>query len=67
MGHDVVFIVGDVNAKIGTCCSRSDERPRSTERRHRPEPDHLIRRQQVTLFFDFAGAEFAAMVMAAGE
>jgi tyrosyl-tRNA synthetase len=56
MGHQVVFIVGDVTAKIGDPSGRSDERPALTD-------DDIARnlstyRQQVTPFFDFARAQF---------
>lgn len=56
MGHQVVFIVGNVTAKIGDPSGRSDERPRLTD-------DDIARnlatyRDQVTPFFDFTRAEF---------
>jgi tyrosyl-tRNA synthetase len=56
MGHQVVFIVGDVTAKIGDPSGRSDERPALTD-------DDIVRnlrtyRQQVTPFFDFTRAQF---------
>jgi len=56
MGHDVVFIVGDVTAKIGDPSGRSDERPALTD-------DDIARnlttyREQVTPFFDFTRAQF---------
>lgn len=56
MGHRVVFIVGDVTAKIGDPSGRSDERPPLTD-------DDIARnlvtyREQVTPFFDFSHAEF---------
>jgi len=52
----VVFIVGDVTAKIGDPSGRSDERPALTD-------DDIARnlvtyRQQVTPFFDFGRAQF---------
>lgn len=56
MGHKVVFIVGDITAKIGDPSGRSDERP--------PLSDEDIAanlstyREQVTPFFDFTKAEF---------
>lgn len=56
MGHDVVFIVGDVTAKIGDPSGRSDERP--------PLSDDQIAanlatyKDQVSPFFDFSRAEF---------
>jgi tyrosyl-tRNA synthetase len=56
MGHHVVFIVGDVTAKIGDPSGRSDERP--------PLSDEEIAanlatyKDQVSPFFDFARAEF---------
>jgi len=57
MGRHVVFIVGDVTAKIGDPSGRSDDRP--------PLTDEIIAdnlasyRQQVSPFFDFdRGAEF---------
>lgn len=56
MGHQVVFIVGDMTAKIGDPSGRSDERPPLTD-------DDIARnlatyREQVTPFFDFERAEF---------
>jgi tyrosyl-tRNA synthetase len=56
MGHQVVFIVGDITAKIGDPSGRSDERPALTD-------DDIARnlvtyRQQVTPFFDFDRAQF---------
>lgn len=56
MGHRVVFIVGDLTAKIGDPSGRSDERPALTD-------EDIARnlgtyREQVTPFFDFAKAEF---------
>ena len=41
MGHQVVFIVGDVTAKIGDPSGRSDERPRPNRRGHSGQPGHL--------------------------
>jgi tyrosyl-tRNA synthetase len=56
MGHQVVFIVGDMTAKIGDPSGRSDERPALTD-------EDIARnlatyRQQVTPFFDFNRAQF---------
>lgn len=56
MGHQVVFIVGDVTAKIGDPSGRSDERPPLTD-------EDIARnlatyRAQVTPFFDFTRAQF---------
>lgn len=56
MGHQVIFIVGDITAKIGDPSGRSDERPPLTD-------DDIARnlatyRQQVTPFFDFERAQF---------
>ena len=56
MGQQVVFIVGDITAKIGDPSGRSDERPALTD-------DDIARnlvtyRQQVTPFFDFDRAQF---------
>lgn len=56
MGHLVVFIVGDMTAKIGDPSGRSDERPALTD-------EDIARnlatyRQQVTPFFDFDRAQF---------
>ncbi len=56
MGHQVVFIVGDVTAKIGDPSGRSDERPALTD-------DDIARnlatyREQVSPFFDFERAQF---------
>lgn len=56
MGHRVVFIVGDITAKIGDPSGRSAERP--------PLSDDDIQRnlktyrEQVTPFFDFSRADF---------
>ncbi|WP_454859620.1 tyrosine--tRNA ligase [Promicromonospora soli] len=56
MGHQVVFIVGDMTAKIGDPSGRSDERPELT--------DEMIvanlgtYREQVAPFFDFSRAQF---------
>lgn len=56
MGHQVVFIVGDMTAKIGDPSGRSDDRPALTD-------DDIARnlatyREQVTPFFDFERAQF---------
>ena len=56
MGHQVVFIVGDVTAKIGDPSGRSDERPALTD-------EDIARnlttyREQVAPFFDFERAQF---------
>jgi tyrosyl-tRNA synthetase len=56
MGHQVVFIVGDMTAKIGDPSGRSDERPALTD-------EDIARnlatyREQVTPFFDFKRAQF---------
>lgn len=56
MGHQVVFIVGDMTAKIGDPSGRSDDRPALTD-------EDIARnlatyRQQVTPFFDFDRAQF---------
>lgn len=56
MGHEVVFIVGDVTAKIGDPSGRSDDRPALTD-------EDIARnlttyRTQVTPFFDFSRAQF---------
>lgn len=56
MGHQVVFIVGDMTAKIGDPSGRSDDRPALTD-------EDIARnlatyRDQVTPFFDFERAQF---------
>lgn len=56
MGHLVVFIVGDMTAKIGDPSGRSDERPALSD-------EDIARnlatyRQQVSPFFDFTRAQF---------
>lgn len=56
MGHRVVFIVGDVTAKIGDPSGRSDERPALTD--EDIEANLATYRQQVSPFFDFERAEF---------
>ncbi len=56
MGHQVVFIVGDVTAKIGDPSGRSEERPDLTDE----DIAHNLAtyREQVTPFFDFKRAQF---------
>lgn len=56
MGHQVVFIVGDVTAKIGDPSGRSDERPALTD--EDIARNLLTYREQVTPFFDFKRAQF---------
>lgn len=56
MGHHVVFIVGDVTAKIGDPSGRSDERPALTD--DDIAANLATYRAQVTPFFDFDRAEF---------
>ncbi|HWE90558.1 MAG TPA: tyrosine--tRNA ligase [Pseudonocardiaceae bacterium] len=56
MGHQVVFIVGDVTAKIGDPSGRSDERPALTD--EDIAANLATYRQQVTPFFDFTHAQF---------
>jgi tyrosyl-tRNA synthetase len=56
MGHHIVFIVGDVTAKIGDPSGRSDERPALTDADI--AANLATYRQQVTPFFDFTRAEF---------
>src|SRR6266516_7563490 len=56
MGHRVVFIVGDITAKIGDPSGRTADRPPLTD-------DDIQRnlktyREQVTPFFDFVHADF---------
>ncbi|MGH3848431.1 MAG: tyrosine--tRNA ligase, partial [Pseudonocardiaceae bacterium] len=56
MGHQVVFIIGDMTAKIGDPSGRSDDRPALTD-------EDIARnlatyREQVTPFFDFERAQF---------
>ncbi len=56
MGHQVVFIVGDVTAKIGDPSGRSDERPELTDE---DIAGNLVTyRDQVSPFFDFERAQF---------
>jgi tyrosyl-tRNA synthetase len=56
MGHQVVFIVGDVTAKIGDPSGRSDERPALTD--EMIAANLATYRDQVTPFFDFTAAQF---------
>jgi tyrosyl-tRNA synthetase len=56
MGHLVVFIVGDVTAKIGDPSGRSDERPQLAD--EDIAANLATYRQQVSPFFDFSRAEF---------
>lgn len=56
MGHQVVFIVGDVTAKIGDPSGRSDERPALTDADI--ARNLATYQQQVTPFFDFTRAQF---------
>jgi tyrosyl-tRNA synthetase len=56
MGHQVVFIVGDVTAKIGDPSGRSDERPPLTDEDIRA--NLATYKDQVSPFFDFSRAEF---------
>ncbi len=56
MGHQVVFIVGDMTAKIGDPSGRNDERPQLTDE---DIAENLATyRDQVTPFFDFERALF---------
>jgi tyrosyl-tRNA synthetase len=56
MGHHVIFIVGDVTAKIGDPSGRSDERPALTDA---DIARNLVTYQdQASPFFDFSRAEF---------
>lgn len=56
MGQTVVFIVGDITARIGDPSGRSDERPPLTE--GDIARNMLTWQQQVAPFFDFDRAEF---------
>lgn len=56
MGHQVVFIVGDMTAKIGDPSGRSDERPALTD--EDIARNLVTYREQVTPFFDFNRAQF---------
>src|SRR4029450_8379577 len=56
MGHRVVFIVGDITAKIGDPSGRTADRPALTDE----DIAHNMKsyREQVTPFFDFEHANF---------
>lgn len=56
MGHRVVFIVGDITAKIGDPSGRTADRPPLTD----DDIAHNMKtyREQVTPFFDFGHADF---------
>jgi tyrosyl-tRNA synthetase len=56
MGHQVVFIVGDMTAKIGDPSGRSDDRPALTD--EEIACNLATYRAQVTPFFDFEQAQF---------
>lgn len=56
MGHQVVFIVGDMTAKIGDPSGRSDERPPLTD--DDIAANLATYRDQVSPFFDFGRAQF---------
>jgi tyrosyl-tRNA synthetase len=56
MGHRVVFIVGDVTAKIGDPSGRVTDRPSLTDEQVRANVRTY--RQQVGPYLDFANAEF---------
>jgi tyrosyl-tRNA synthetase len=56
MGHQVVFIVGDMTAKIGDPSGRSDERPALTD--EDISRNLATYREQVTPFFEFERAQF---------
>ncbi|MGH3720074.1 MAG: tyrosine--tRNA ligase [Pseudonocardiaceae bacterium] len=56
MGHEVVFIVGDLTAKIGDPSGRSDDRPALTD--EDIARNLVTYREQVTPFFDFERAQF---------
>lgn len=56
MGHQVVFIVGDVTAKIGDPSGRSEERPALTDADI--AANLATYRAQVAPFFDFTRAQF---------
>jgi tyrosyl-tRNA synthetase len=56
MGHRVVFIVGDITARIGDPSGRSSERPQLTDADVRR--NLATYRDQVSPFFDFERAEF---------
>ena len=56
MGHRIVFIIGDITAKIGDPSGRSDERPPLTD----SDIAHNLStyKEQAAPFFDFDNAEF---------
>lgn len=56
MGHRVVFIVGDITAKIGDPSGRSDERPPLTD--EQIAANLATYEKQVAPFFNFEHAEF---------
>lgn len=56
MGHEIIFIVGDITAKIGDPSGRSDDRPPLTD--EDISNNLATYRTQVTPFFDFSGARF---------
>jgi tyrosyl-tRNA synthetase len=56
MGHRVVFIVGDITAKIGDPTGRSVDRPQLTD--EDIQRNLATYRRQVSPFFDFERAEF---------
>ena len=56
MGHQVVFIVGDITAKIGDPSGRTADRPPLTDDDIRS--NMATYRDQVTPFFDFTRADF---------
>ena len=56
MGHLVVFIVGDVTAKIGDPSGRSEERPQLTD--EDIAQNLATYKRQASPFFDFEKAEF---------
>ena len=56
MGHHVIFIVGDVTAKIGDPSGRSDERPALTD--EEIARNLVTYRDQAAPFFDFSRSEF---------
>jgi tyrosyl-tRNA synthetase len=56
MGHQVVFIVGDITAKIGDPSGRTADRPPLTDDDIRDNMKTY--REQVTPFFDFSRAGF---------
>lgn len=56
MGHRVVFIVGDITAKIGDPSGRTADRPPLTD--EDIQLNLSTYRQQVTPFFDFERADF---------